>query len=232
MAATTIKSRRITVDQDVPFATFKITGLGDPTAAQDGATKAYVDLQTFLLLLKKSVVVATTANITLSGTQTIDGVGVIALDRVLVKNQTTASENGIYDVAAGAWARSSDAATSAMVKNGMFTWTGPGGSANASKEYRLTTADPITLGSTNLTFTANGGTVPSFVNNEVPSGTINGSNTAFTLASTPSPASSLELTLDGQKMTAGGADFTLSGAAITFVIAPPTGSVLLAAYRF
>jgi hypothetical protein len=60
---------------------------------------------------KKSVRVATTANITLSGTQTIDGIAVIAGDRVLVKDQSTASQNGIYVVAAGAWARSTDADT-------------------------------------------------------------------------------------------------------------------------
>lgn len=61
--------------------------------------------------VKKSVRVATTANITLSGTQTIDGVAVVAGDRVLVKDQTTASQNGIYVVAAGAWSRAADANT-------------------------------------------------------------------------------------------------------------------------
>ena len=59
--------------------------------------------------VKRSVRVATTANITLSGTQTIDGIAVVAGDRVLVKDQTTASQNGIYVVAAGAWARAADA---------------------------------------------------------------------------------------------------------------------------
>ena len=55
---------------------------------------------------KKSVKVATTANITLSGVQTIDGISVVAGDRVLVKNQTTASQNGIYIVNASTWTRS------------------------------------------------------------------------------------------------------------------------------
>lgn len=59
--------------------------------------------------VKRAVRVATTANITLSGTQTIDGIAVVAGDRVLVKNQTTQSQNGIYVVAAGAWSRSTDA---------------------------------------------------------------------------------------------------------------------------
>lgn len=59
--------------------------------------------------VKADVVAATTANITLSGTQTIDGVSVVANDRVLVKNQTVASDNGIYAAATGAWTRVSDA---------------------------------------------------------------------------------------------------------------------------
>lgn len=58
---------------------------------------------------KMSVQAATTANITLSGTQTIDGVALVAGNRCLVKNQTAAQDNGIYDVAAGAWSRSADA---------------------------------------------------------------------------------------------------------------------------
>lgn len=62
--------------------------------------------------VKKSVRVATTANITLSGTQTIDGVAVAVGDRVLVKNQTTTSANGIYVVASTAWSRAADANTS------------------------------------------------------------------------------------------------------------------------
>jgi phage-related tail fiber protein len=129
----------------------KITNLATPTADSDAATKAYVDATRQGLDVKDSVRVATTANITLSGTQTIDGISVIAGDRVLVKNQTTASTNGIYVVAAGAWTRSTDADVSAEVTAGMFTFVEEG-TANADSGWILTTDNPITLGTTNLTF--------------------------------------------------------------------------------
>jgi hypothetical protein len=70
-----------------------------------------------------------------------------------------------------------------------------------------------------------------FADNETPSGTINGSNTAFTLANVPNPASSLALYLDGAIQEAG-IDFTLSGAGITMTSAPLTGQVLRTFYRF
>ena len=92
----------------VDFNAQAITGVADPTNDQDAATKRYVDSVAEGLDVKASVAVATTGNITLSGAQTIDGEAVAAGDRVLVKDQTTASENGIYVAAVGAWARSAD----------------------------------------------------------------------------------------------------------------------------
>ena len=86
---------------DVPLNSRKITGLGDPASAQDAATKNYVDLAVQGLVPKQSVRAASTANIaTLSGAMTIDGVSLVAGDRVLVKDQSTASQNGVYVVAA------------------------------------------------------------------------------------------------------------------------------------
>jgi hypothetical protein len=93
---------------DVAFGGFKITGLADPVAATDAATRGFVESVAQGLDVKQSVKAATTANITLSAAQTIDGISLVAGDRCLVKNQTTTSQNGIYVVAAGAWSRSTD----------------------------------------------------------------------------------------------------------------------------
>lgn len=153
MAITQVKSKQqFLVTDDVNFQNKKITNLADPVSAQDAATKAYVDAVKQALDIKDSVRVATTANITLSGTQTIDGVSVIADDRVLVKNQSTGSENGIYVVAAGAWARAADANVSAEVTPGMFVFVEEG-TANGDNGYVLTTNAPITLNTTALVFT-------------------------------------------------------------------------------
>jgi hypothetical protein len=130
----------------------KITGLADPTAAQDAATKAYVDATATGLDLKASVRAIATGAITLSGTQTIDGVAVIAGDRVLVAGQASAATNGIYVVAAGAWSRATDADVSAEVTAGLFTFVTEG-TVNADTGWVLTTNDPITLGTTALAFT-------------------------------------------------------------------------------
>lgn len=115
------------------------------------ATQAYVDGVATGLDVKSSVRAATTANITLSGTQTIDGVAVIAGNRVLVKNQSTASQNGIYVAAAGAWSRATDADTDAEVTSGLFTFVEEG-TANADSGYILQTENPITVGTTALAF--------------------------------------------------------------------------------
>lgn len=122
-----------------------------PSADGDVATKAYVDAARSGLDVKDSVRAATTGNITLSNTQTIDGVTLIAGDRVLVKNQDTGSENGIYVVASGAWSRSSDANTSTEVTPGMFTFVEEG-TTQADTGWVLTTNAPITLDTTALAF--------------------------------------------------------------------------------
>jgi len=135
----------------VSFNSQKITSLADPTDAQDAATKAYVDAARSGLDVKQSVRAATTGNITLSGTQTVDGVSLIATDRVLVKSQSTTSQNGIWVVAAGAWSRAIDADSDAEVTSGLFTFVEEG-TDNGNSGFVLTTDNPITVGTTGLTF--------------------------------------------------------------------------------
>ena len=93
---------------------------------------------------------ATTANITLSAPQTVDGVSVIANDRVLVKNQSTASQNGIYLVAAGAWTRATDTDTAAELEAAtVFVMEG---TTLADTAWTMTANAPLTVGTTNLTW--------------------------------------------------------------------------------
>ena len=118
---------------NVSFNSKKITSLLDPTSAQDAATKNYVDSVAQGLNVKGSVVAATTASITLVGAQTVDGVSVVAGNRVLVKNQSTASFNGIYVVQTTAWTRSTDEPTPTQ---GDFTFVEQG-TVNAAQGWIL-----------------------------------------------------------------------------------------------
>ncbi|MET0786931.1 MAG: hypothetical protein ABWY25_09510 [Paenisporosarcina sp.] len=126
-----------------------------PVNGGDATSKSYVDNLIAGLSWKDSCRIATTANITLSGNQSIDGVTTNTGDRVLVKNQTTASTNGIYLAGTGAWARATDVDTSAEV-SGLAVYIEEGTTLNGTA-WTLTTDPPITLGSTNLSFAQFGG---------------------------------------------------------------------------
>lgn len=139
-----------TMSGAIAMGSSKITGLGTPTADQDAATKAYVDSVAQGLDVKGSCRVATVANISLSGTQTIDGVAVIAGDRVLVKDQSTAANNGIYVVAAGSWSRATDADTWAELV-GAFTFVEEG-TVNDNSGWVCTSPAGGTLGVTAVTW--------------------------------------------------------------------------------
>jgi len=100
---------------------------------------------------KQSVRVAATANVVLNGAQQIDGVAVIAGDRVLLPNQTLAKDNGLWIVANGDWVRANDANVSAKVTPGLTVMVEEG-TLNGDSLWHLTTNAPITLGTTALTF--------------------------------------------------------------------------------
>lgn len=95
--------------------------------------------------------VGTTAEITLSALQTIDSVAVVAGDRVLVKNQATQSENGLYEADSGAWTRTKDFNGAYDVKKGTMVLVTEG-AINKGTFFRVTNADDPTFGTTSITF--------------------------------------------------------------------------------
>ena len=145
-----------------------VTGLGDPSATSDAATKNYVDQAVAGLRTRTIAEAATTGNISLTtdlqNGDTIDGVTLVTGDRVLVKDQTTATQNGLYIVvASGAASRDPEHDTIAELSGGMVVVNQ--GTSNDNKIFLCTTDSDGVIGSTNITYTqvtpANVGTVTS-----------------------------------------------------------------------
>ena len=138
----------------VSFNSQNITNVADPVNAQDAATKGFVEATSQGLNVKNSCVAATTGNITISTAlnngDTLDGVTLSTNDRVLVKDQSTASQNGIYVVAASP-ARAADLAAGANAA-GMFTFVEQG-TTNADNGFVCTSdSGSAVVGTNNLTF--------------------------------------------------------------------------------
>ncbi|MEP7197243.1 MAG: hypothetical protein ABI851_12045 [Saprospiraceae bacterium] len=219
-----------------------ITNVLTPSSGNDAANKSYVDTQitnvTTLFTSKGTVKVATTANGTLAtafaNSQTVDGVTLATGDRILLKNQTTQSENGLYTVnASGAPTRATDMDVWSEVPGAWVTVQQ--GTANADTTWLSTADQGGTLNTTAITFTnpitSGGLTSANFVDKEIPSGSINGSNVTFTLANTPT-AGSEHGYLNGILQESGaGNDYTISGAVCTFIVAPLTGDKIRFSYR-
>lgn len=294
MAATKIRSSaQLNIDATLDAQTHKIINVTDPTAAQDAATKNYVDGLINGLDWKQAVRAGTTANGTLATAyangQVIDGVTLVTGDRILLKNQAAGAENGIYIVAAsGAPSRSSDADTAAHLGLNATMFIEEGATL-ADTQWTITNNGTITVGTTALTFSqigagstytaadasitisgttikvapgsngqieqtvagvvspvtvsgdasiASGGALTlnmstiltnHLTTRETPAGTINGSNVTFTLASTPISGTE-HVYLNGQLLTAGGADYSISTLTITMTTAPATGDILRVTY--
>jgi hypothetical protein len=145
-----------------------VTGLGSPSNSSDAATKNYVDEAVAGLRTRIIAEVATTANVNLSNGleagDSIDGVTLVAGDRVLVKDQSTATENGLYlAVSSGAASRDPEHDTIAELSGGLVVVNQ--GSTNDNKIFLCTTDSTGSIGSTNITYTqvtpSNTGTVTS-----------------------------------------------------------------------
>lgn len=138
----------------VDFGNQILTGLGDPLLDSDGANKAYVDAMASGIDVKTACVAASTANVNRTAPgATIDGVTLVNGDRVLIKNQTDPTQNGIYvfSGAASPMTRATDADEDAEVKRGLYTFI-TGGSTNINSGWMLNTPNPIEVGVSPLNF--------------------------------------------------------------------------------
>tara|TARA_Y100000590_G_scaffold9891_1_gene12163 strand:+ start:410 stop:1954 length:1545 start_codon:yes stop_codon:yes gene_type:complete len=163
--------------QTIDMGANRVRNIATPTASTDATTKAYVDSVKQALDIKDSVKLGTTANLTatynngssgVGATLTMDATGVVTIDgtatalndRILIKDQSTATQNGIYYVStagavgvAGVFTRATDADHTDEVSGGMFCFV-EAGSANADNAYVLTSiTGSATMGSSTLTFT-------------------------------------------------------------------------------
>ena len=177
-----------------------ITGIGSPSSNSDVAIKSYVDDAVAGLRTRTIAECASTANVNISNGleagDTIDGVTLVAGDRVLLKDQSTATENGLYlAVSSGAASRDPEHDSIAELSGGMVVVNQ--GSTNDNKIFLCTTDSDGSLGSTNITYTvitpSNTGTVTSIG--------LTQSGSEFTIANTP-VTSAGNITIDVNRISA------------------------------
>ena len=177
-----------------------ITGLSTPSNNSDAVNKSYVDDAVAGLRTRTIAECASTANVNISNGleagDTIDGVTLVAGDRVLLKDQSTATENGLYlAVSSGAASRDPEHNTIAELSGGMVVVNQ--GSSNDNKIFLCTTDSDGSLGSTNITYTqvtpSNTGTVTSIG--------VTQSGSEFTISGTP-VTSAGNITIDVNRISA------------------------------
>lgn len=217
-----------------------ISSLSTPSASGDAATKGYVDTQigalNSLFDAKPSAKAASTGNITVSnpGTAIFDGITLSANDILYLRAQTAPAEQGLYTFngSAAALTRISQMDAWTEIPGSLFAVEQ--GTVYADTLWLVTADSGGTLGTTAVTATQinlSGLQAGNFVDKETPSGTINGSNTSFVLANTPT-ATTEHIYLNGILQDVGaGNDYTISGATITMLTAPLTGEKIRVTYR-
>lgn len=168
---------------NVNFNAVRLTNVGAPISSNDVATKNYVDSVAQGLTVKDAVIAATTSNLAatysnVGQTLTMDSAGAVSIDgvattsgiRVLIKDQSTGSQNGIYTVTtvgasgvAGVFTRAADFNSNSEIAAGSFTFV-LSGSTNAGRQYVQTAPSPV-LDTTSLTFSI-------LADNSIPNGSI------------------------------------------------------------
>jgi hypothetical protein len=235
-----LKDGTIAMTGSLNMGSQTITSLGTPSGSADAATKSYVDTSIAALNSifdsKPSAKAATTGNITLSNPATaiFDTITLTSGDILFVRSQTAQAENGLYTFngSGSALTRISQMDAWAEFPGALFSVEQ--GSVYASTLWLCTVAQGGTLGSTAVTFiqtNAAGLTNSNFADKETPSGSLNGSNTTYTLANTPVSGSE-HVYLNGVLQDVGaGNDYTISSATITMLTAPLASDKIRVSYR-
>lgn len=239
------KDGSVALTGNLPAGNNKITGLATPTTGSTDAARI-IDIENAIAGLNsvykyRTVTAAATANVNISnpGASVFDGITLVANDplkgTIILTAQTAPAENGLYQFTGSGTAMTRLSNADAWTEfPGSLVFVNEG-TTKGNTRWSCTADDGGTLGTTAITYVQDPTSSLSssnFVDNETPAGTINGVNTAFTLAFTPSPLTSLQLFYNGQLMEPGaGNDFTITGNAITMLFAPSTVSKLRCWYR-
>jgi hypothetical protein len=217
----------------------KIINVQTPTANSDGVNKGYADglvsnLSTLYKYRNAKVVMTTNVVVSNPATAVFDGITLVTTDRILLTGQTAQAENGIYvfNGSAVALTRTVDADLWAEFPGCHVSINE--GTSNADTRWFCTSNDGGTLGTTAIVYTKDitaSLVAANFVDKEIPTGAINGVNTAFVMSNAPVSGSE-HVYLNGLLQESGASnDYTITGANITFIVAPLTGEKVRVSYR-